>query len=89
MNNAAEPRRPEDDGGTIVGNGGGFVKTLFPNFGFIRTDSGDDLFFMPTSVDREFGNFKALKESDRVTFEIVNHRRGLRAQKVQRQAPDA
>lgn len=82
-------QQPDADDGPSIGAGEGFIKNLFPNFGFIRTDTGTDLFFLPTGVDAAVCRFKALRETERVTFEIFQHRRGLRARHVQRQATDA
>lgn len=60
----------------------GTVKALHPTFGFIKLDNGEELFFLPTAVDRDFVPFKQLQPGYAVTCEIENHPRGLRAKDV-------
>ena len=58
----------------------GTVKWFNPdrNYGFIERETGDDVYVHGTQVE---GN-KTLKEGDKVTFEIEQGERGLRAVKV-------
>jgi cold shock CspA family protein len=80
-----EATDPEpEDGGMRIGQGYGVIKSVYPTYGFIRSDAGADLFFIPTGVDLAICRFKELREHDRVSFEIIRHRRGLRAQQVRR-----
>ncbi len=52
-------------------------------YGFIeQDDSGEDVFVHYTSVQME--GFKTLEEGDRVSFEISQGDKGLRAVNVQR-----
>ncbi len=49
-------------------------------FGFITTDSGDDVFVHHTSIKEE--GFRTLAEGQRVTFEIVDGPKGPQASNV-------
>jgi CspA family cold shock protein len=52
-------------------------------YGFIeQDDSGEDVFVHYTSVTME--GFKTLQEGDRVSFEVTQGEKGLRAAGVQR-----
>lgn len=65
----------------------GTIKVVHPTYGFIRTERGTDLFFLPTSVDATVCRFKELAAGDRVAYEPFKHPRGERAQSVTRLAP--
>jgi CspA family cold shock protein len=49
-------------------------------FGFIARESGDDVYVHHTAILAK--GFRTLSEGDRVTFEIVEGPRGLRAANV-------
>lgn len=49
-------------------------------FGFISRESGDDVYVHHTAIQAK--GFRTLTEGDRVTFEIVEGPRGLRAANV-------
>ena len=49
-------------------------------FGFIARESGDDVYVHHTAIQAK--GFRTLNEGDRVTFEIVEGPRGLRAANV-------
>jgi len=49
-------------------------------FGFIARESGDDVYVHHTAIQTK--GFRTLNEGDRVTFEIVEGPRGLRAANV-------
>ena len=49
-------------------------------FGFIAQESGDDVYVHHTAIQAE--GFRTLSEGDRVSFEIVEGPRGLRAENV-------
>ena len=63
----------------VLWSGEGYIKSRHPNFGFIRSDSGIDLFFLPTGVDASVCPFKRLIEGARCQFDVYHHARGLRA----------
>lgn len=49
-------------------------------FGFIRTDKGDDVFFIPSNLAlAQDLVWEDLKEGDRVQFETISHPKGIRA----------
>ncbi len=50
-------------------------------YGFIERDGGEDLFVHFTAIEGD--GFKTLMEGQRVSFEIENTPKGLRAKKVQ------
>jgi CspA family cold shock protein len=49
-------------------------------FGFIAQESGDDVYVHHTAIQAE--GFRTLSERDRVSFEVVEGPRGLRAENV-------
>ena len=49
-------------------------------FGFIATEDGSDIFVHYSDISAE--GYKALKEGDAVTFEIVEGEKGLKAENV-------
>lgn len=51
-------------------------------FGFIAQESGQDVFVHHSSIIGE--GFKTLNEGDRVSFEVVESAKGLKAQNVHR-----
>ena len=51
-------------------------------YGFIRRDSGDDVFVHHSAIQAE--GFRTLSENDRVSFETVETPKGLQAEKVVR-----
>lgn len=70
------------------GNGGaerGFVKTLRDKYGFLKMDSGEDVFFVPMVLDKMAGvRFEDLQLGDKVEAEVIQGERGLRAVSVRR-----
>ncbi len=50
-------------------------------YGFIEQDGGEDLFVHFTAIEGD--GFKTLMEGQRVSFELENTPKGLRAKKVQ------
>lgn len=50
--------------------------------GFIKADSGEDVFVHHSSI--EMAGFKSLIRGERVSFEIVITRRGTEAKKVRK-----
>jgi CspA family cold shock protein len=66
----------------------GIVKWFNPKkgYGFIGTPDGRDIFVHYSNISSE--GFKTLDEGERVTFDIVEGERGLRAENVvQKSAP--
>lgn len=59
----------------------GKIKSLKPTFGFIRSDDGEDLFFLPTAVQGI--EFSRLKENQGVEFDAIDHAKGRRAVNIQ------
>jgi cold shock protein len=51
-------------------------------FGFIQREDGDDVFVHFSAIQTD--GFKTLNEGDRVTFDIVNGEKGVRAANVQK-----
>jgi len=51
-------------------------------YGFITTDSGEDVFVHYTGI--EMDGFRSLDEGDRVTFEVTSGKKGPQASKVKR-----
>ncbi len=51
-------------------------------YGFIGTESGDDVFVHFSAIQDE--GFKTLKEGQEVQFEIIEDSKGLKADKVVR-----
>jgi CspA family cold shock protein len=49
-------------------------------FGFIRTSTGEDLFFHMSSI--EGTTFEELREGQRVSYQVANSERGPRAEVV-------
>ena len=49
-------------------------------FGFIEQESGDDLFVHHSSINMP--GFKTLEEGDKVSFEVEESDRGLKAKNV-------
>ncbi|HOO37395.1 MAG TPA: cold-shock protein [Deltaproteobacteria bacterium] len=49
-------------------------------FGFITSDSGDDVFVHHTSINQQ--GFRTLEEGQRVTFEVVSGPKGPQASNV-------
>ncbi|HNQ73642.1 MAG TPA: cold-shock protein [Verrucomicrobiota bacterium] len=56
-------------------------------FGFIAQETGQDVFVHHTSIMG--GGFKTLDEGEVVTFEVITSDKGLKAQNVQRNQPQA
>ncbi len=50
-------------------------------FGFISRQNGEDVFVHFRAIETQ--GFKSLKESQSVTFEVVQGQKGLQADKVQ------
>lgn len=65
----------------------GQVKSRYPTFGILVTDSGLDVFFLPTSVDRDPVSFKQLTPGMRIECVVFDHERGLRASFVRALPP--
>jgi len=61
----------------------GKVKWFNPRkgYGFVSTTDGQDIFVHYSNVAGE--GYKTLKESDQVTFDIVEGEKGLRAENVE------
>ena len=51
-------------------------------FGFIQREEGDDVFVHYSAIQTD--GFKTLNEGERVTFDIVEGDKGVRAANVQR-----
>lgn len=61
----------------------GVIRKLTDKFGFIRTDAGEDRFFLPMTVEPKGTPWAALVEGDRVSFKPTEHpEKGLRAEAV-------
>ncbi|MCO5052453.1 MAG: cold-shock protein [Verrucomicrobiae bacterium] len=56
-------------------------------FGFIAQETGQDVFVHHTSIMG--GGFKTLDEGEVVTFELITSDKGLKAENVQRNQPQA
>ncbi len=56
-------------------------------FGFIAQETGQDVFVHHTSIMG--GGFKTLDEGEVVTFEVITSDKGLKAENVQRNQPQA
>lgn len=54
-------------------------------FGFIAGESGQDIFVHHTSILGK--GYKTLVQGEKVSFEVVNSDKGLKAQNVQRVQP--
>ena len=52
-------------------------------FGFIKRDSGDDVFVHHTSIADQAG-YRSLNEGERVEFDIKQGPKGLQAENVKR-----
>jgi CspA family cold shock protein len=50
-------------------------------FGFIKRDSGEDVFVHHTAISNQSG-YRSLKEGDRVEFEVKQGPKGLQAENV-------
>lgn len=58
----------------------GRVKSLKAGFGFLKMDTGEDVFFLPTVMDKSSGQrFDDLQTGQRVEAEVITGDRGLRA----------
>ncbi|WP_027408609.1 cold-shock protein [Anoxybacteroides tepidamans] len=51
-------------------------------FGFIQTDSGNDVFVHFTAIQSE--GFKTLEEGEKVTFDVIEGNRGPQAANVRK-----
>lgn len=68
----------------------GVIRKLTEKFGFIRSDAGEDRFFLPMTVEPKGTPWGALAEGDRVTFEPKEHpEKGLRAERVRVVCPSS
>jgi CspA family cold shock protein len=52
-------------------------------FGFIKRDSGDDVFVHHTAISNQAG-YRSLNEGDRVEFDVKQGPKGLQAENVQK-----
>jgi cold shock CspA family protein/ribosome-associated translation inhibitor RaiA len=68
----------------------GIVDRVFPDrgYGFILTDSGDEVYFHRNAVQHEL-RFETLQEGQRVALNFEPGEKGLQATVVQPPAPDA
>lgn len=60
------------------------VVTDHSAFGFIRDTDGNELFFLPSGVQRTTAPFAELKEQDSVEFTSIEHPKGMRAIEIRR-----
>jgi CspA family cold shock protein len=52
-------------------------------FGFIKRDSGDDVFVHHTAISNQAG-YRSLNEGERVEFDVKQGPKGLQAENVRR-----
>jgi cold shock protein len=52
-------------------------------YGFITTDSGEDIFVHHTSISEQ--GFRTLEEGQKVTFDVVKGQKGMQASNVKKQ----
>lgn len=57
-------------------------------FGFISTDTGQDVFVHYRDLQEQASERKTLKENDRVNLIIIESTRGLKAEKVSLISPE-
>jgi CspA family cold shock protein len=51
-------------------------------YGFITTDSGEDIFVHHTSISEQ--GFRSLEEGQKVTFDVVKGQKGMQASNVRK-----
>jgi len=51
-------------------------------YGFITTDTGEDIFVHHTSINEQ--GFRSLEEGQKVTFDIVKGQKGMQASNVKK-----
>jgi CspA family cold shock protein len=51
-------------------------------YGFITTDSGEDIFVHHTSISEQ--GFRSLEEGQKVTFDVVRGQKGMQASNVRK-----